>query len=132
MANKIESEHLLSALGSDAWSTTREVASALKLSHSPARKHLIELVVRGSVERRDDPWDSHGYIWRKLERPIGKAAPTEQLLCSACTTEQYRDIVRYREALTEEAFERWIEAGDHIGEDEFQIPPCAKCGQPIV
>lgn len=132
MATSDLPQRLLVALKPATWSTTHELATALGVSDSNARKHLIALVVQGRVERTEDPWGAPGYTWRLMETPIGKAPTTEQLLCGSCAVAAYRDIVRYREALTAGAFERWNEAADHIGEDEDLIPPCAKCGQRIV
>lgn len=131
MATSDVPARLLTALAPGGWATTHELASAVKAGDSTARKHLFSLVVQGRVERGEDPWGKPGYTWRLLKDPIGEAAPTEELLCASCAVATYRDIVRYRGALTADAFDRWFEAGDHIGEDEAQIPPCAKCGEPI-
>ncbi len=132
MATRNLSERVLGVLGRGDWSTTSQVAAALGVSASTARKHLIDLVVRGMVERREDAWDGRGYSWRLLEEPIGTAPPTSLLLCSACAVMTHKVFFRYRKALTPEALERWEEANDHLGEDESLIPPCAKCGRPIV
>jgi hypothetical protein len=131
MASQDVPRRLLDALEPNAWRPTSELASAAKVSRSTARKHLSHLLVQGSVERRDDPFGNSGYTWRQLDPPIGMASPTIQMLCRSCAMKEYRDIVRYREALTSEAFDRWMEAGDHIGDDENLIPPCDQCGQPI-
>ena len=131
MASRRIPELLPAVLKQGGWSTTHEVAAALKVSESTARKHLIDLVIQGRAERTEDAWGKPGYTWRLLDEPIGMAAPTDRLLCPACVAAAYRDIVRYRGGLTPDALDRWIEAGDLIDEDPALMPACSNCGQPV-